>query len=177
MPDTNIKAAAAIDKTSSKDKAAMKAMKKQAKKEKKEKRKHSSDDAADKEDSSKAEEAEKEKPAKKSKSDSKDKKDTSQKPVAAAAASAVTIEQAKEFYEKHNISVTGDDSFMPFLDFKQAPFGHELMSACSKFSKPTPIQSACWPVVTAARDVIGIAETGSGKTYAFALPAIHFLKE
>ncbi|KAI7826382.1 P-loop containing nucleoside triphosphate hydrolase protein [Kickxella alabastrina] len=138
MPDTNIKAAAAIDKTSSKDKA------------------------------------EKEKPAKKSKSDSKDKKDTSQKPVAA---SAVTIEQAKEFYEKHNISVTGDDSFMPFLDFKQAPFGHELMSACSKFSKPTPIQSACWPVVTAARDVIGIAETGSGKTYAFALPAIHFLKE
>ncbi|KAJ2856735.1 RNA-dependent ATPase [Coemansia erecta] len=89
---------------------------------------------------------------------------------------AVTLEEAKEFYEKHNISVTGDDTFLPYLDFSQTPFDSDILSSCSKFSKPTPIQSACWPVATAPRDVVGIAETGSGKTYAFALPAIHHLK-
>ena len=40
------------------------------------------------------------------------------------------------------------------------------------FSKPTPIQSQCWPIIASGRDIIGIAETGSGKTLAFCLPAL-----
>ncbi|KAJ2805093.1 RNA-dependent ATPase [Coemansia guatemalensis] len=97
--------------------------------------------------------------------------------VAAAPAPAITLVEAKAFYEKHNITVSGDDSYLPYLEFSQTPFGSKLLKSCAKFSKPTPIQSACWPVISASRDVIGIAETGSGKTFAFGLPAIHMLSE
>ncbi|KDN52508.1 DEAD-domain-containing protein [Tilletiaria anomala UBC 951] len=40
------------------------------------------------------------------------------------------------------------------------------------FTEPTPIQAACWPLLLQGRDVVGIAETGSGKTFAFGVPAI-----
>ncbi|KAJ2509843.1 RNA-dependent ATPase [Coemansia sp. RSA 2049] len=100
---------------------------------------------------------------------------TSSNNASVAATSAVTPAIAQEFYEKHNICVTGDDAFMPFLEFSQTPFSRDILKACKGFSKPTPIQSACWPVITSNRDVIGIAETGSGKTFAFALPAVHYL--
>ena len=42
-------------------------------------------------------------------------------------------------------------------------------------SHPTPVQHACIPVVLAGRDVIGLAQTGSGKTAAFALPTLQRL--
>ncbi|KAJ2853380.1 RNA-dependent ATPase [Coemansia erecta] len=96
-------------------------------------------------------------------------------PTAQATSAAVTPALAQSFYEKHNICVTGDDTFLPFLEFSQTPFSSNILKACRKFAAPTPIQSACWPVITANRDVIGIAETGSGKTFAFALPAVHYL--
>ena len=38
------------------------------------------------------------------------------------------------------------------------------------FEHPTPIQAAVIPVVLTGKDVIGLAQTGSGKTAAFALP-------
>lgn len=40
------------------------------------------------------------------------------------------------------------------------------------FVEPTPIQSQGWPMAMKGRDLIGIAETGSGKTIAYLLPAI-----
>lgn len=40
------------------------------------------------------------------------------------------------------------------------------------FNAPTPIQSAAWPFLFDGRDVIGVAETGSGKTMAFAVPCV-----
>src|SRR5262245_10924154 len=42
-------------------------------------------------------------------------------------------------------------------------------------STPTPIQTAAIPVALAGRDVVGIAQTGTGKTAAFALPILHRL--
>lgn len=39
------------------------------------------------------------------------------------------------------------------------------------FVEPTAIQSQGWPMALKGRDLIGIAETGSGKTLSYLLPA------
>jgi ATP-dependent RNA helicase RhlE len=44
-----------------------------------------------------------------------------------------------------------------------------------KYVTPTPIQAQTVPLVLQGRDVIGIAQTGTGKTAAFALPILHHL--
>jgi len=43
------------------------------------------------------------------------------------------------------------------------------------YHTPTPIQSQTVPIAMSGRDVIGIAQTGTGKTAAFALPILHQL--
>ncbi|NNM74885.1 DEAD/DEAH box helicase [Enterovirga aerilata] len=45
------------------------------------------------------------------------------------------------------------------------------------YSQPTPIQAQSIPDVMAGRDLLGIAQTGTGKTAAFALPILHRLAE
>ncbi|MBV9330996.1 MAG: DEAD/DEAH box helicase [Alphaproteobacteria bacterium] len=47
--------------------------------------------------------------------------------------------------------------------------------ARENYSVPTPIQEAAIPLVLAGRDVLGIAQTGTGKTAAFGLPLLQRL--
>ncbi|MEO6078099.1 MAG: DEAD/DEAH box helicase, partial [Candidatus Andersenbacteria bacterium] len=46
-----------------------------------------------------------------------------------------------------------------------------------KFTTPTPIQAQAIPIAVEGKDVIGIAQTGTGKTFAFSLPMIQRLAE
>eukprot|EP00611_Tribonema_gayanum_P023876 TRINITY_DN5113_c1_g1_i1.p1 TRINITY_DN5113_c1_g1~~TRINITY_DN5113_c1_g1_i1.p1 ORF type:complete len:509 (+),score=170.88 TRINITY_DN5113_c1_g1_i1:42-1529(+) len=54
-----------------------------------------------------------------------------------------------------------------------------LQRACGAmgFRRPTPVQQHCIPAVLDGKDVLGCAETGSGKTAAFALPILHALSK
>ncbi|XP_066395356.1 DEAD-box ATP-dependent RNA helicase 36-like [Miscanthus floridulus] len=54
-----------------------------------------------------------------------------------------------------------------------------LVDACDALGmrRPTAVQRRCIPRSLAGEDVLGIAETGSGKTAAFALPILHRLGE
>ncbi len=45
------------------------------------------------------------------------------------------------------------------------------------YSEPTPVQAAVIPPMLAGRDVVGVAQTGTGKTAAFVLPILHRLAE
>ncbi len=44
------------------------------------------------------------------------------------------------------------------------------------FKQPTPIQEKAFPVVMSGSDIVGIAQTGTGKTYAYMLPILRSLK-
>ncbi len=54
-----------------------------------------------------------------------------------------------------------------------------LLSALTQkgYTTPTPIQAQAIPEVMKGRDLLGIAQTGTGKTAAFALPILHRLAE
>lgn len=44
------------------------------------------------------------------------------------------------------------------------------------FDQPTPIQERAYPVILSGTDVVGIAQTGTGKTFAYMLPILQQLK-
>ena len=60
------------------------------------------------------------------------------------------------------------------MNFQELPIDSRLKTAISKagYVKPTPIQSQALPVTLQGGDVIGIAQTGTGKTAVFAVTAL-----
>ncbi len=63
------------------------------------------------------------------------------------------------------------------MDFSRFHFHPAVASGlkAAGFSTPTPIQSQAIPPVMQGLDVMGLAQTGTGKTAAFALPMLHRL--
>jgi ATP-dependent RNA helicase DeaD len=60
------------------------------------------------------------------------------------------------------------------LKFKELGLDHDLLKAIAQsgFEEATPIQAETIPLVLAGKDVIGQAQTGTGKTAAFGLPIL-----
>ena len=61
-----------------------------------------------------------------------------------------------------------------FTDLRLNPLLLKALAA-EGYETPTPIQAQAIPPVLEGRDLLGIAQTGTGKTAAFALPILHRL--
>src|SRR5690242_6301938 len=62
-------------------------------------------------------------------------------------------------------------------DFAALGLRDEVLRAVVEagYTQPTPIQAAAIPHVLARRDIIGVAQTGTGKTASFVLPMLDIL--
>ncbi|MCF4164543.1 DEAD/DEAH box helicase [Zavarzinia compransoris] len=63
------------------------------------------------------------------------------------------------------------------MSFEELGLGTEVLRAVAEagYAEPTPIQAQAIPQVLQGRDVMGIAQTGTGKTASFTLPMIDIL--
>ena len=68
---------------------------------------------------------------------------------------------------------------MILLNFASLNLCEPLLSALDNigYETPTPIQAEAIPYLLEGRDVLGCAQTGTGKTAAFSLPILHLLAE
>ncbi|TXT13318.1 hypothetical protein VHUM_00685 [Vanrija humicola] len=80
----------------------------------------------------------------------------------------------KAYLAEQNITLE-PATFPPHLNMSTLPVRPEIAKFLSAFPKPTPIQAVSWPALLANRDVVGIAETGSGKTLSFGVPGVNLL--
>src|SRR5215216_2838035 len=66
------------------------------------------------------------------------------------------------------------DTLIGFSDLGLRP---ELLKAVQEagYTSPTPIQQQAIPLALSGRDLIGLAQTGTGKTAGFTLPIVHNL--
>jgi len=77
--------------------------------------------------------------------------------------------------KKNQIRTIGDSVPRPVMEFDESGFPKYMNDQLKKtkgFEKPSTIQSQAWPVALQGRDIIGVAQTGSGKTLSFLLPGI-----
>ncbi|KAL2048626.1 hypothetical protein N7G274_000538 [Stereocaulon virgatum] len=90
------------------------------------------------------------------------------------AVSARSDREVTEFRRLKEITVQGNNVPRPVQTFDEAGFPKYVMDEVKAqgFSAPTAIQSQGWPMALSGRDVVGIAETGSGKTLTYCLPGI-----
>src|SRR4030095_13243556 len=65
-----------------------------------------------------------------------------------------------------------------YMSFESLGLSQPILQALAlkEYSKATPIQRQAIPTVLTGRDLLGIAQTGTGKTAAFMLPSIDRLR-
>src|ERR1700744_6195343 len=69
--------------------------------------------------------------------------------------------------------------YYPLTEFTALGLDKLILKALDRegYKTPTPIQAKAIPSVMQGKDLLGIAQTGTGKTAAFALPILHRLAE
>ncbi|KAG6605347.1 DEAD-box ATP-dependent RNA helicase 36 [Cucurbita argyrosperma subsp. argyrosperma] len=112
-----------------------------------------------------------------SKSHRKTHKPSQKNPTAAAVSTSVdnTAEKAPIQIEK-STELTTKSTNVTFADLGLSEW---IVQTCKELAmkKPTAVQTHCIPKILAGLDVLGLAQTGSGKTAAFALPILQQLSE
>ena len=65
------------------------------------------------------------------------------------------------------------------MTFKELNITEPILKAIEEkgYITPTPIQEAAIPAALAKRDILGCAQTGTGKTASFAIPIIQHLEK
>lgn len=83
-------------------------------------------------------------------------------------------EEIAKFRKDHEMTLEGKDIPRPIQTFEEAGFPPYVMSFLESqgFPSPTSIQCQGWPMALSGRDMIGIAQTGSGKTLSYCLPGV-----
>ena len=66
---------------------------------------------------------------------------------------------------------------MNIIKFEDLPISDDIKRAVIEmgFEEPSPIQSQSIPVILSGKDVIGQAQTGTGKTAAFSIPLLEMI--
>ncbi|KMV65637.1 ATP-dependent RNA helicase [Encephalitozoon cuniculi EcunIII-L] len=93
--------------------------------------------------------------------------------------SRMTPSEVSSFRKTNEMIVKGTNVPHPIQKFEEAGFSSEVVSSLVEkgFSEPTAIQGQGWPMALSGRDMVGIAQTGSGKTLSFILPALVHAKD
>ena len=80
-----------------------------------------------------------------------------------------------DFTKYEEIPVQASDHFLPIHSFEECRLHSRLLNNLRRLSYtvPTPVQKYVISVALEGRDVIAVAQTGSGKTAAFLIPIIH----
>lgn len=62
----------------------------------------------------------------------------------------------------------------PILSFSELTLPRAIENKIQelRYANPTPIQSLCWPTLLSGLNMVGIAQTGSGKTLGFVIPMV-----
>jgi len=83
------------------------------------------------------------------------------------------------FKEDFAIATRGPKVPHPLRSWEEANLPSQLMRALEQagYKEPTPIQRAAIPIGLQNRDLIGLAETGSGKTVAFLIPMLVYISQ
>lgn len=91
----------------------------------------------------------------------------------------VQQEEVDNYRSENNVTVIGEDVPSPFTDINKSEFPDYIKDFLKQegFIKPTIIQSQSWPVALSGQNFVGIAQTGTGKTLAYLLPAVVHIKE
>ncbi|KAL5714310.1 RNA helicase [Ranunculus cassubicifolius] len=81
------------------------------------------------------------------------------------------------FKEDFDISYKGIRVPKPMRNWEESELSVELLKAVKRvgYVRPSPIQMAAIPLGLQQRDVIGVAQTGSGKTAAYILPMLDYI--
>ncbi|KAI9166960.1 DEAD-domain-containing protein [Paramyrothecium foliicola] len=79
--------------------------------------------------------------------------------------------------EDYDITTKGGSIPNPMRSWEESGLDERLLNTVSRvgYTEPTPIQRAAIPIALGARDLIGVAVTGSGKTAAFLLPLLQYI--